>query len=138
MVTIAVTLGLGLGYDPVGAFVMVGTGPRHRAGGHLHPDERLLHRLLLPRAGGLKPGLLSHLVIPVLGITAFVPAWLTAAGIEVFSFVAPLTPPNSYMGPRGRWMIIGVIYLIFLYRTAPERVTEVGLVHLDQLEEDQQ
>jgi hypothetical protein len=28
-------------------------------------------------------------------------------------------------------MILGVIYLIYLYRTTPNRVTEVGLVHLD-------
>ena len=74
----------------------------------------------------------SHVIIPVLGIAAFVPAWLTAAGIKVFSFVAPLSAPVSYMGPAvGVWMILGVIYLIYLYRTTPNRVTEVGLVHLD-------
>jgi len=50
----------------------------------------------------------------------------------VFSFVAPLTPPLSYMAPGvAGWMIIGVIYLIFLYNRDPRRVTEVGLVHLD-------
>ena len=32
-------------------------------------------------------------------------------------------------------MILGVIYLIYLYRTDPRRVVEVGLVHLDPLEE---
>jgi hypothetical protein len=38
----------------------------------------------------------------------------------------------SYIGPAvGIWMILGVIYLVYLYRTAPSRVTEVGLVHLD-------
>jgi hypothetical protein len=30
-------------------------------------------------------------------------------------------------------MILGVIYMIYLYRTAPERITDVGLVHLDVL-----
>jgi hypothetical protein len=61
-----------------------------------------------------------------------VPAWLTAAGIKVFSFVAPLTPPYSYMGPGvAGWMVVGVIYLIYLYSRDPRRVTEVGLVHLD-------
>jgi hypothetical protein len=75
---------------------------------------------------------LSHLVIPVLGIAAFIPAWLTAAGIKVFSFVAPLTPPYSYMGPGvAAWMVVGVIYLIYLYNRHPSRVTEVGLVHLE-------
>jgi hypothetical protein len=28
-------------------------------------------------------------------------------------------------------MIVGVIYLIYLYNRDPSRVTEVGLVHLD-------
>jgi hypothetical protein len=30
-----------------------------------------------------------------------------------------------------------VIYLVYLYMTDPQRVLEVGLVHLDALEEDQ-
>jgi hypothetical protein len=69
-------------------------------------------------------------------IATFVPAWLTAAGIKVFSFVAPLTPPLSYMGPGvACWMVAGVLYLIYLYRRDPRRVLEVGLVHLDPVEE---
>src|SRR5260370_37271226 len=83
------------------------------------------------RAGGLNRGFnwLSHLIIPLLGIAAFVPAWLTAAGIKVFSFVAPLTPPLSYMAPGvAGWMIIGVIYLIFLYNRDPRRGNQVGPV----------
>ena len=66
------------------------------------------------------------------GIAAFVPAWLTSAGIRVFSFVAPLTPPASYMGPGvAGFMAVGVIYLIYLHARHPQRVTEVGLVHID-------
>jgi hypothetical protein len=38
-------------------------------------------------------------VVPVLGIAAFIPAWINAAGIQVFSFTSALTPPSSYMGP---------------------------------------
>ncbi len=30
-----------------------------------------------------------------------------------------------------------MIYLVFLYRTTQRRVVEVGLVHLDALEEDE-
>jgi hypothetical protein len=33
------------------------------------------------------------------------------------------------------FMLLGVIYLIYLYRTHPQRVTDVGLVHLDAPEE---
>src|SRR6266705_1119559 len=91
---------------------------------------------LFARRGAAGFNWLSHLVVPVLGIAAFVPAWLTAAGIKVFSFVTPLAPPLSYMGPGvAGFMVVGVIYMIYLYRTNPQRVTDVGLVHLDALEE---
>jgi len=79
---------------------------------------------------------LSHLIIPVLGIIVFVPAWLSAAGLPVFSFITALPPPISYMGPGvAGWMVVGIIYLIYLYRRDPQRVVEVGLVHTDPLEE---
>jgi hypothetical protein len=36
------------------------------------------------------------------------------------------------MGPGvAGFMVVGVIYLIYLYRRHPERVAEVGLVHID-------
>jgi hypothetical protein len=41
------------------------------------------------------------------------------------------------MGPGvAGFIVLGVIYMIYLYRTNPSRVTDVGLVHLDLLEED--
>ena len=43
---------------------------------------------------------LSHLIIPVLGVVAFVPAWLSAAGIPAFNFITPLTPPLLLHGHR--------------------------------------
>jgi hypothetical protein len=76
----------------------------------------------------------SHLVIPVLGIIAFIPAWCAGAGIKIpgASFISPLPPPFSYMGPAvAIWMVIGVGYLIYLYRRDPQRVVQVGLVHID-------
>jgi amino acid transporter len=130
VVTVGVTLGLGLGYGPTEAFFMVGTG--------LVIILAAIYILMnaacigyFARKGRLNPVL--HVIIPLLGIVTFVPAWLTSAGIQVFSFVAPLAPPVSYMGPAvGVWMILGVIYLVYLYRTDPRRVTAVGLVHLDE------
>ena len=48
--------------------------------------------------------------------------------------VARLTPPLSYMAPAvGIWMIIGLIYLIYLYARHKQRITEVGTVHLDPM-----
>jgi hypothetical protein len=29
-------------------------------------------------------------------------------------------------------MVLGVIYMVYLYRTNPGRITDVGLVHLDE------
>jgi amino acid transporter len=134
-VTIAVTLGLGLGYNPVNAFAMVGTGivlvlvavyivVNAACIGYFASAAR--------RGPGRRWNPLLHLVIPLLGIAAFVPAWLTAAGIRAFSFIGPLTAPSSYMAPGvAGFMVVGVIYLVYLYVRDPRRVTEVGLVHLD-------
>jgi amino acid transporter len=134
VITVAVTLGLGLGYDPVTAFIMVATGLVIVLVAIYILMNAACIGYFARRGTGFNPFL--HLIVPVLGIAAFVPAWLTSAGLKVFSFVAPLSAPYSYMGPGvGGFMILGVIYLIYLYRTDPQRVLEVGLVHLDPLEE---
>ncbi|HJZ03713.1 MAG TPA: APC family permease, partial [Streptosporangiaceae bacterium] len=134
VITIAVTLGLGLKYNPTVAFAMVGTG--------LVIVLVAIYILMCAACIGYfarrRTGFnwLSHLIIPLLGIAAFVPAWLTSAGIKVFSFVTPLAPPLSYMAPGvGGFMVVGLIYMLYLYRTNPGRITDVGLVHLDALEE---
>ena len=95
-VTVAITLGLGLGYDPVTAFAMVGTGIVIVLVAIYILADAACIGFFARRERRFNP--LLHLVVPVLGIVTFVPAWLTAAGIKVFSFVAPLTAPVSYMG----------------------------------------
>jgi amino acid transporter len=130
VITVAVTLGLGLKYNPTVAFGMVGTG--------LVIVLVAIYILMnaacigfFARRGSRGFNWLSHLIIPLLGIAAFVPAWLTSAGIKVFSFVTPLAPPDSYMGPGvAGFMILGVIYMIYLYITNPGKIKDVGLVHL--------
>jgi amino acid transporter len=130
-VTIGVTLGLGLAYNPVTAFAMVGTGLVILLAAIYIVVNAACIGYFARRRRGWNP--LLHLVVPLLGIAAFVPAWLTSAGIRAFSFVAPLTAPSSYMGPGvAGWMIVGVAYLVYLYARHPRRVTEVGLVHLDE------
>jgi hypothetical protein len=79
--------------------------------------------------------LVSHLIVPVLGIAAFIPAWLAGAGIKApgLSFITPLSAPYSYMGPASAvWMVIGVVYLLYLYARHRQRITDVALIHLDQ------
>jgi amino acid transporter len=134
VITVAVMLGLGLSYDPVTAFIMVATALVIVIVAVYILMNAACIGFFARRGSGFNP--LLHLIIPVLGIAVFIPAWLTAAGIDVFSFISPLPPPYSYMGPGvAGFMIIGVIYLIYLYRRHPRRVVEVGLVHLDPLEE---
>jgi amino acid transporter len=134
VITVAVMLGLGLSYDPVTAFIMVATALVIVIVAVYILMNAACIGFFARRGSGFNP--LLHLIIPVLGIAAFVPAWLTAAGIDVFSFISPLPSPYSYMGPGvAGFMIIGVIYLIYLYRRHPRRVVEVGLVHLDPQEE---
>jgi len=136
VVTVAVTLGLGLGYTPEVAFSMVGTGlVIVLAGIYIVMNAACIGYFWRQRRAGGRFNVVLHLIIPVLGIVAFVPAWLAAAGIKAFSFVTPLAAPSSYMGPGvAGWMVVGVGYLIYLYRRHPGRVTEVGLVHLDDAE----
>jgi amino acid transporter len=140
VLTVAVTLGLGLAYNPTNAFAMVGTGiVIVLVAVYIVVNAACIGYFALPsrRGPARRWNPLLHLVIPLAGIAAFVPAWLTAAGIRVFSFVAPLTAPSSYMGPGvAGFMVAGVLYLAYLYARHPRRVTEVGLVHLDAPELD--
>jgi amino acid transporter len=130
VLTIAITLGLGLKYTPAVAFSMVGTGiviPLVAI--YILMNVACIGYFARKRTGF---NVLGHLIIPLLGIAAFVPAWLSAAGIKAFSFISALPPPISYMAPGvAGWMVLGVIYLIYLYARDRQRVTDVGLVHLD-------
>jgi amino acid transporter len=75
----------------------------------------------------------KHVLVPVVGILFFIPGWLTAMGITVFDFVSELAPPASYTGlVVGIWMGIGVIYLIYLSSSHPERVRDTGKVFLEE------
>ena len=72
-----------------------------------------------------------HAVIPVLGIAAFVPAWLTALGLgsNFLKFVTPLSYPSSETGLIiGIWFVIGLGVLAYLYARHPERLPEMKKV----------
>jgi amino acid transporter len=130
--TIGIALGLGFGYDPTTAFFIVAT---------------MLVVLLVAiyilvdlacigyfrREGRSEFNPLLHLVIPILGIVAFIPGWLTAAGIPAFDFITKLPPPVSYAGPAAAiWVGLGIIYLIVLSVMRPQRIDDVARVHLDE------
>jgi amino acid transporter len=136
VIGVAVTLGLGFAYDPVTAFYLVAT---------IIVIVVVLVYILCnlacvgffvrKRREDLNPFL--HVLLPLLGVVAFVPALFTAAGIKVFSFVTPLTAPVSYAGTIVvLWLALGAVYLVFLTVRHPERVRQMSQVHLvDELDE---
>ncbi|MHB1739449.1 MAG: APC family permease [Actinomycetes bacterium] len=129
--TAVVSLGLGLAYGTSNAFAMVGTGiVIIIAAVYIIVDLACVGYFLRNRE---QLNIFLHVVVPVLGVLAFIPAWLNAAGIPAFSFIAPLTPPVSYVGPVvAGWLLLGVVYLLSHQRRNPERIVAVGLVHLDR------
>ncbi len=129
-VTLGVTLGLGFGYGPTVAFAMVGTGLTI-----LLVSVYLIVNVAcfgyFYRAGNFHA--IRHGLVPLLGVLAFIPAWLAATGIHVFSFIAPLSAPFSYMvyGIAG-FMVVAIISLAVVWTRDRQRVIDVGLVHLDE------
>jgi amino acid transporter len=78
---------------------------------------------------------LLHLVIPVLGIAAFVPAWFTALGIggSFLKFVTPLSYPSSEAGLAiGLWYLAGIVVLVYLHARHPERLPEMRRVFAEE------
>ncbi|MGW3629328.1 APC family permease [Streptomyces sp. NPDC005122] len=131
-VAVAAMLGLGFAYDPVTAFLLLATViVTVVIGVYIVVNLACAGYFLRRRRELFHP--VRHLVFPLLGIVAFVPALLTAAGLPVFDFVSELTAPVSYAGPVvGVWMTTGVVVLIVLSRRHPGRIAETARVHLDE------
>jgi len=130
-VAVGAVLGLGLGYDPVTAFLLLATViVTVVIGVYIVVNLACTGYFLRRRRELFSP--VRHLLLPVLGIVAFVPALLTAAGLPAFDFVTELTAPVSYAGPVvGVWMAAGVVVLLVLMRRHPERIAETARVHLE-------
>ncbi|MGR6974262.1 APC family permease [Streptomyces cynarae] len=130
-VAVAVMLGLGLAYDPVTAFLLLATIIVTVVIG-VYIVVNLACAGYFLRRGRESFSPVRHLLFPLLGVAAFVPALLTAAGLPVFHFVSTLTAPVSYAGPVvGVWMAAGVVVLLALLRRHPGRIAETARVHLD-------
>ncbi|MFI7341419.1 APC family permease [Streptomyces sp. NPDC050085] len=131
VVALAAMLGLGFGYDPVTAFLLLATViVTVIIGVYIVANLACAGYFLRRARAELRP--VRHLLFPLLGIVAFVPALLTAAGIPAFDFVSELTPPVSYAGPVvGVWLALGVVVLLVLARRHPDRLAETARVHLD-------
>ncbi|MGV9351968.1 APC family permease [Streptomyces misionensis] len=132
VVAVATVLGLGLGYGPETAFLLLATViVTVVIGVYIVVNLACAGHFVRVGGGALKP--VRHLLFPVLGIAAFVPALLTAAGLPVFTFVTRLSAPVSYAGPVvGVWLAIGVVVLLVLLRRHPERIAETARVHMEE------
>lgn len=77
----------------------------------------------------------KHGLVPILGILAFVPAFLVAIGVggSVFDFIAPLPYPFNVVGSVvGIWYLVGVVYLVYLYATDRQRVDDTAKVFIEE------
>ncbi len=136
VVTLAVSLGLGFGYDPHTAFNTVATAiVILLVANYIVANAACMGYFLRRDRGRSELNVLLHVIVPILGILVFIPAWLTAAGIPVpiFKFIVKLPTPLSYAGiAAGVWMVLGLLYCLYLYARHPERVADVSRVHLDE------
>lgn len=132
VVAVAAVLGLGLGYGPETAFLLLATViVTVVIGVYIVVNLACAGHFIRVGGSALKP--IRHLLFPVLGIAAFVPALLTAVSLPVFDFVTELTAPVSYAGPIvGVWMAAGVVVLLVLTRRHPERIAETARVHIEE------
>lgn len=130
VLSIAVTLGLGFKYGPTSAFGLIATMiVVVVVGVYIIMNLSCLTYYARHRITDFHP--VSHLLIPLLGIAAFVPALLASAGIKIASWVSALTYPSSLAGPIvGVWLVLGLIYLGYQQSKNPDRIRAISEVHL--------
>jgi amino acid transporter len=134
VVTLAIGLPIGIHFGPTTAFVFLATiltGIMIA----IYMVFNLSCILFYLRRRRSEFNWLLHFVIPVLGIAAFIPAWLTALGLgsSFLKFVTPLSYPSSETGLAiGIWYIIGLVVLAYLYTRHPERLPEMKRVFADE------
>ncbi len=75
--------------------------------------------------------MVKHLLIPVLGIVAFVPGFLAGAGLKVFDFIFPLSWPLTLGSIMvAIWVVLGLLYLIILYATDRQKITDTAKIFI--------
>lgn len=130
VVALAVGLGLGFGYDPVTAFLLVATViVLVVVAVYILSNLACIGFFLRRRRSQFN--ILLHLIFPLLGVIAFLPALLTAGGVQVFSFVSALAAPVSYAGIIvAVWVLLGVGYAAYVRTRDPLRLEQMSRVHL--------
>jgi amino acid transporter len=134
VVTLAIGLPIGIHFGPTTAFVFLATiltGVMIA----IYMIFNLSCMLFYLRRRRSEFNILLHGVIPVLGIIAFIPAFLTALGIgsSFLKFVTPLSYPSSETGVAiGIWYAIGIVVLVYLAVRHPARLPEMKRVFADE------
>jgi amino acid transporter len=134
VVTLAIGLPIGIHFGPTTAFIFLATiltGIMIA----IYMVFNLSCIMFYLRRRRAEFNVLLHAVIPVLGILAFIPAWLTALGLgsSFLKFVTPLSYPSSETGLAiGIWYIIGIVVLVYLYLRHPARLPEMRRVFADE------
>ncbi|HET6750879.1 MAG TPA: APC family permease [Actinomycetes bacterium] len=132
IVGVVVAVWLGLRYEPLTAFALVGTIVTAVIIA-IYMVVNLACLVFHLREPGVRFNPLLHGLVPLLGIAAFVPAFLTAVGIQAFDWVSALPYPISLVGPVvGVWFAIGLVYLAVLATRRPERLRETGRVFTEE------
>jgi amino acid transporter len=132
VVGIGVSLWLGFQYDPITAFALLAT----TLTVFFVPMYMILNISCIAyywrhQRGEFNP--LLHVVIPVLGVLVFIPAFFAGAGLPVFSFIPRLPYPISLAGLiMGSWMILGIVYLVYLSVRDRDRIRATERVFLEE------
>ncbi|TGD90819.1 APC family permease [Mycolicibacterium sp. CH28] len=127
-IAVAVTLAVGLAFGPVSGFMLTGTVltvgvlPIYMAVCVACPVYYLRYRRSEFR-------LVTHLVVPMLGLMFLFPTFCAGAGITAFSFVAALSYPMSMAGYSvAAWWAVGLALLGYLAIRYPERLDSERIV----------
>jgi amino acid transporter len=126
LLAVILTLWLGEAYTPTVAYGLLGT----MVVGLVIPIYMIMNIASFGyywRFARTEFTVLKHVIIPILGVAAFVFPFLAGLGLAVVSFIAPLTPPISYAGPVVIALyVIGIVVVIYHWQAHPDRVIAMG------------
>lgn len=132
----AVTLAVGLSYGPVTGFMVTGTVltvgvlPIYMAVCVACPVYYLRFRRSEFRV-------LTHLVVPMVGLAFLFPTFCAGAGITAFSFVAPLSYPLNMAGYFvAAWWVIGIVALAVIAVRHPQRLDPSRILAAPSIDEE--
>jgi amino acid transporter len=133
LLSAVVTFSLGEAYGPTTAYDLLGT----MVVGLVVPIYMLVNVASFwyyLRQARSDFNVVRHVVIPVVGIAAFVFPLLADLGLPVVSFISPLKPPISYAGPAVAVIYaVGIVVVAYSWKRKRKAVLDLGRA-LDETE----